>query len=235
MASLDSVQQKLYRASVLFKELTSELSKYHESPNGEWRQTGLDSDATPIYEYRAREPVPARFGLIFGECLQCMRSSLDYLIWELVLAAGGTPDRLNMFPVALNQKDYDHSLSKRHRLDGLTDAMKAEIYQLQPLLEDDPAASVLAVLDDLAIINRHRRVILTSLTAVAEEPIFPFPRRSEIVRVWGDDGEIWGEKKFWIYIAIQEGPIQNLDVAVLLEVIMRYIIDRVLPRFEQFF
>jgi hypothetical protein len=40
-----------------------------------------------VFIFRAKEPIPTRFGLIIGDSLQNLRSSLDYLVWELVLAA----------------------------------------------------------------------------------------------------------------------------------------------------
>jgi hypothetical protein len=80
MASLDSVLQKLYRAKHHFLELEQELRAYYtaeETIQIRHVEGGLNIGNVGL--------VPARFGLIAGDILQCLRSSLDYLVWELLL------------------------------------------------------------------------------------------------------------------------------------------------------
>jgi hypothetical protein len=59
------------------------------------------------WAFGTMEPVPARFGLISGDVLQSVRSSLDYLVWELVIANGEKPGKHNAFPIALTVEAYE--------------------------------------------------------------------------------------------------------------------------------
>jgi hypothetical protein len=40
-----------------------------------------------------------RWGVIVGEIIHDLRSALDHMVWELVAANGGTPDRCTSFPI----------------------------------------------------------------------------------------------------------------------------------------
>jgi hypothetical protein len=40
-----------------------------------------------------REPPLERLGLVFGDMISNLRTTLDYLVWQLVLAAGQRPGR----------------------------------------------------------------------------------------------------------------------------------------------
>jgi hypothetical protein len=86
MASLDSVKQKLYRAKHHDLELEKELREYYAAS-----ETVQIQSADGGFTVGNVGSMPTRFGLIAGDMLQCMRSSLDYLVWELVLANGQQP------------------------------------------------------------------------------------------------------------------------------------------------
>ena len=74
MASLDSVRQKLYRAKHHYLELEEELLAYYRA-----EETVQIQPAEGGFNVGNVGSVPARFGLIAGDILQCLRSSLDYL------------------------------------------------------------------------------------------------------------------------------------------------------------
>jgi hypothetical protein len=86
MASLDSVRQKIFRAKHHFDELYHELTAYYESDPGDLFETEDSTAEYRKYRFREKKPIPARLALICGDALQCLRSSLDYLVWELVEA-----------------------------------------------------------------------------------------------------------------------------------------------------
>jgi len=106
MASLDSVMQKLYRAKHHYLELEQELRAYYTA-----KGTVQLRPAEGGFTIGNVGSVPARFGLIAGDILQCMRSSLDYLVWELVLANGQQPNGQNAFPISLTMCDYKTRLT----------------------------------------------------------------------------------------------------------------------------
>ncbi len=49
---------------------------------------------------------PLSLSIICGDAVHNMRSALDHLIWQLVLAEGGKPGRWNYFPIFRNRDDF---------------------------------------------------------------------------------------------------------------------------------
>lgn len=68
MASLDSVMQKLYRAKHHYEELHQELLAYYSA-----KDTIQMRLVAGGFQAGSLNPVPARFGLIAGDMLQCLR------------------------------------------------------------------------------------------------------------------------------------------------------------------
>src|SRR5579863_1060828 len=99
MASLNSVQFKIFRATQHIESLQSEIKGYFNSKPGKMVRQPHDREDEVVFRFVVDSPIPARFGLIIGDILQNLRSSLDYLIWELVLAANCEPNKNNMFPI----------------------------------------------------------------------------------------------------------------------------------------
>src|ERR1700691_5308724 len=138
MASLDSVRQKIYRAKEHWNELREEIIRYYESDPGDLFPADESTPENPLFVFKEKKPVPAKIALVLGDALQCLRSSLDYLVWELVEAAGNKPHRQLMFPLALTEKQYKDDLEKRHRLDGVPAKAIAVIDRFQPYLQPSP-------------------------------------------------------------------------------------------------
>ncbi len=169
MASLDSVKQKIYRAKDHWDELWDEVTAYYQSNPGDLFPAEGSTPEIPLFIFKEKKPVPAKIALVLGDALQCVRSSLDYLVWELVEGAGNKPHRQLMFPLALTEKQYKDDLEKRHRLDGVPAEAIAVIDRFQPYLQPNPKETVLGILDELTNVNKHRRVIFTGLHGVVGE------------------------------------------------------------------
>src|SRR5258708_39755773 len=97
MASLDSVELKVFRAAVHYKELEGEFEKYFQTNPAKGGRQQEGSPDQYIGKVAPKAPIPARFPLIIGDCLQNRRSSLDYVVWELVTAATKGHLKDNMF------------------------------------------------------------------------------------------------------------------------------------------
>jgi hypothetical protein len=236
MASMDSVHQKFYRTKIHFEELNRELKVYYESSPASFI---VDQDNPTRGIFKETQPVPARIGLIAGDCLQSMRSSLDYLVWELILANGTRePDRHNAFPIALTEEGYRDDLKKRHRLRGVPDEAAAIIDSFQPYRVDIEKrdGNFLAVLDYLVNINKHRRVLLTGLGAVyGPTDIVPLSYLESHVTVHSDAGELYG-RRFISFVSFKESKaVKGLEIAGFIDTLARYVRNEVLPLFEKFF
>jgi hypothetical protein len=238
MASLESVRQKHNRARSHFDEYNRELLAYYQSTPGEM-VTQPDSSAQYHHlAFHEREPIPTKFGLIAGDCLQCLRTCLDYLVWELVSSAGNEPTRHNLFPIALTEKAFKDDVKKRHRLDGVDPRAVAIIESLQPfhLPDGQRERSPLAVIDDLANINKHRRILLTAFGAQVmegESLLFPAIRVSLNVGPQPDQMTVQGRMAY--FIVFQDGALKNSEVSSSLGVLAKFLAVDVFPKFKGFF
>jgi hypothetical protein len=223
------------RAKQHYDELARELDIYYATRPGGLVEMPDSVPEKRHHQFRETKPLPPRIGLTCGDCLQNMRSALDYLVWELVLANGKEPNDKNMFPISLKPKSYEHAVQNLKRLDGIDEKAIAHIDALQPFQMEDPEDSPLYILDVLTNINKHRRVLLTNLTGIgAVDPhLFPFMPVTIIAR---DDasGEIMKETPMSVYVAMQDGPAKGVEITVTLNSIVGYIGDIVLPLFKDF-
>ncbi|HEU5458651.1 MAG TPA: hypothetical protein VFU68_08530 [Terracidiphilus sp.] len=242
MASLESVRQKIDHAKWHRNLLYTESSGYIRSNPGEM-VANPDGDPN-TFIYRQKEVVPARIGLLVGDCMQNLRSAFDYLIWELVLAAGNTPTDRHMFPSCLTERSFKDALRGR-RLKGITYGAKALVQSLQPYTHTNPAEHWLAILDELSNINKHRKLFLTSLSSFSVSGLLDQLNRlsdTEFIGVIHEttSGGVFTAEQvnmqgdLMAFIAFDEGTVKGMDVGILVE---NYIglTSTAIEAFEQFF
>lgn len=252
MASLNSVELKIYRAAQHIKSLESELEGYFKGNPGKMVRQPHTSENEALFRFIPDGPIPARFGLIVGDVLQNLRSSLDYLVWELVLAANNQPSEKNMFPICSTFESFDRQI-KRRRLDGMSPDAIAEISSLQPYhLGQDFSKSILWAVDELTNINKHRRILLTSLmaTTVSKEnfviqdsqvwvhhpagPVQVFDRNTQFGPFPIIDGKVHVDTQIAAAIAFDEGPAKGMEVSFCAGYWFYFVLKTILPRFEKF-
>jgi hypothetical protein len=253
MASLNSVQCKIYRAAQHIQSLKPELEQYFKSNPGKMVQQPHTVDNEAVFAFVPQGPIPARFGLIIGDCLQNLRSSLDYLVWELVLAANAQPTEKNMFPICSSAELFEDQI-RRHRLDGVPQDAIAEIKSLQPYhLGQDLNKGILWVLDELTNINKHRRILLTNLMAghaqrenvvmkdgqlwyhAGPGPTPTFDSKTQFGPFPIIDGKLHVDTQFIAVIAFDEGAAKGMEVCLCMNEWASYILKILLPPFEKFF
>lgn len=94
---LDGVLQKIERADEHIKNLNDEIGTFIED-NYRIVSKPDDDATTSIITVVGPDP-PLRFSVIVGEIIHQLRSSLDHVIWQLVLANGKVPTRYHQFPI----------------------------------------------------------------------------------------------------------------------------------------
>lgn len=116
------------------------------------------------FRWKVNDPPPLHdFALVFGDFLSNLRSTLDYLVWQLVLLNGKRPTDRTMFPVVRKREAWRGV--RGDRLDGVSDLCARKIRQLQPYLRADrPEAHPLAVLDYVNNVNKHRVLPVSIVT-----------------------------------------------------------------------
>src|SRR5258708_22420551 len=161
MALPDSVKWKLIRAQEHLDALQTETQRYYQSNPAKVVRQAEGSPDEFIGEIVWDGPIPMSIPLVIVDFIQNLRSSLDYLVWELVLTAKNTPTHNNMFPICTTPEAFDAQLA-RHRLDGIPADAVTEIRTLQPYHDgQDVKGNVLAMIDDFCNINKHRRLLST--------------------------------------------------------------------------
>jgi hypothetical protein len=247
MASLELVENKLVRAVEHLKALQLELENYFKSSPGHLLRESETED-TVSYVFQPKGPISPRIGFIVGDCLQNARSSLDYLVWELVLAAGNMPNAKNAFPICTTPDAFADQL-KRKRLDGVDSDAVTEIRCLQPYhLGPEADKATLAVLERLTNINKHRRLLLTDLRSgqsnlgVVEkdgelwsEGSIPTLERQTRVALSRQPGQEQTCAQIFACITFGEGAAEGMEVTMCLNNWLCYLLEEIVPRFRRFF
>jgi hypothetical protein len=235
MASLDAVQRKISRAKEHWEELWEELTAYYKSDPGDLFPAAASTPENPVFIFKEKNPVPAKIALVMGDALQCLRSSLDYLVWELVEAGGNVPHRRLMFPIAMTLKQYKDDLDKRHRLDGVPPRAAAIIDRFQPYRDPNPKETVLGILEELTNVNKHRRMIFTGLHGTVNELPSFIPHVVGVVRWLDGSGKLLEEVTVRGTLTLQEGLSKSIEVTNCVDTVARLISEQMLPLFEPFF
>lgn len=114
--------------------------------------------------------IPARFAVIVGEIVHHMRSALDHLICDLVVANGGEVTTRHQYPICSTPELYKDAV-KRGNVRGLKKTTYAIIESQQPYTQKNPADTVLAVVQDFNNQDKHRLLLVTSSVAALHEEI----------------------------------------------------------------
>lgn len=150
--SLEGVELKIARASEHLDALGAEASAYLDSdPYQVVGEPQADGDI--LWVCKVHRYLPLRLSVVLGDFLHNLRSSLDHLAWQLVLANGGTPERKTTFPI-LSKKG-----SKPIGIAGGVSAKAADLVErFQPYNSTDttPREHPLWVLSTLNNIDKHR-------------------------------------------------------------------------------
>lgn len=130
MASLDSPLTKYHRAREHVETLRGQLS-----PLSDLKSYAIASDidsktGDQIRRFDHVPPMPSGIEVLIGEMLYNFRSSLDNLLWQLVLSKGNTPTTRNEFPIFKDSVRYD--ADKKNKLAGVSDTARTIIDGLQP-------------------------------------------------------------------------------------------------------
>jgi hypothetical protein len=156
MADLSGVLAKLDRAEehrVEFDELVEEY--VGGEPYTIYSQYDPGTGWHTLRWQALREPPLQRLALVFGDMISNLRTTLDYLVWQLVLAAGNRPGRRTSFPVVRRAKDW--AVQSRTALGGVERRWTDEIESRQPFQRHDrPSIHPLAILDHVNNLNKHR-------------------------------------------------------------------------------
>lgn len=163
-ASLDSVRLKLDRAEEHFNAIAAVLDKFSI---GRCEFIPEEDEETHLGFQRVHLPKPpAQLPLMIADFLYNIRSALDHLVWQLVLAQDSVPQKgKTAFPICDNRENFE-TQRKRHRLDGVPDRAAVLIESFQPYAGRDQTLRTLSSLHER---DKHQTLNLT--TAVASDTL----------------------------------------------------------------
>lgn len=171
---LASVRLKVLRAEEHLRAIAAINQRFARVECEVIVQEDLDRDLG-WFELRLPAP-PAALSVIAGDCLYNLRSALDHLIWELVVAnPPNEPTEQNMFPICTTPEAFAQQL-KRQRLQGVLPESVRYIESLQPYgTADHP----LRWLQHLHNTDKHRT--LNVILAAASDTDLLWLRDGELV------------------------------------------------------
>jgi hypothetical protein len=156
-ASLHDVEVKIEFATDLLHALDVEFDELRDS--GRYRCSAEICRGGLHHVYRAIDPPPGGryWGAQIGAVAHALRSSLEHLAWQLVIANGGSPSSPTHFPVYRRKPGDDETLEISG--DIPSGALKI-IEAAQPYNGTSDGKKLLAI-HDLDVFDKHRQLMIT--------------------------------------------------------------------------
>ena len=172
-AKIDRASGQIATLGAEIDELCAKIERsiVHEVDSDAKEQRWIYRDETPV--------VPIEWSIRAGETLYNLRSALDHLVWQLVLANGQKPTRVNQFPICDEEAAWTNYCTDSLR--GVAEIHKGMIRCLQPFNaflqlpiydQHQPCnAQVFRTLHDLCNVDKHRHLNLVLFAMAGIEPI----------------------------------------------------------------
>ncbi len=158
MSRLARIKLKIERAKYHISNLESRIEAFRQrKPYVVTVEDDKQYAFNAIITIRMIEQPPSELGLIAGDAIQNIRSSLDHLAWQLVEANGRTPTKYTEFPIQKSAPD-DKRRFKR-QVEGIhADAIDL-IDRIQP---HKCGVDTLSTLHDLNNFDKHRLLLVAT-------------------------------------------------------------------------
>jgi hypothetical protein len=155
MPSIEGARVKLARAQRHLAELQREVNAYLASSPFALEQSE-DESKDLVYRIRILKRIPQDWSAIVGDAVHNMRSALDLLAWQLVLANGTTPSRSTSFPISqARAPDFYNSLERA--LQGASGVTHRFVRRLKPYRGGNLLLYRLHALD---ISDKHKLILI---------------------------------------------------------------------------
>lgn len=176
---LAGIRAKLERATEHLETLEREIAALPgpDMYSLVYEREGEPQSKVGIIRYRILREPPLRLGVLAGEAIQQLRSSLDHLALQLAQRRWPRLDTAN-FPIYTSKTTYTTKVGTKNRSpqDNCRRVFRPEdltrIEKLQPYKESVPAKADLAILQRLSNLDKHA-LIHTPLSVVGDISITP--------------------------------------------------------------
>lgn len=179
-ATLAGVWEKVRRARKLFTVLESEVRPWVEAQRPTLAHQG--DPQTGWHTWRLRgpgPPPPLQWSVILGEIIHDLRSALDHLVWQLVIANGKSPTKKNQFPIFSGPAAAKDWKDRRNRWTAMLSGVDVDavrlIKSMQPYRTRDRLTwSPLEMLADFSDTDKHQ-LLVTSWAGMVPNPAVGSP------------------------------------------------------------
>jgi hypothetical protein len=216
---LDGCWAKIERAKEQIQNLEGEITALLNS--GAYSIAGECQLDRQRYVFKIVGPsVPLRIAVVAGEIVHHLRSGFDHVIWALA-SKNRLPDEERItFPVCETPEKYAKAVR-----DGMIKGIPASEHPLieaqQPYRSSDPANSILRIVHDLDIADKHKLLVVVTHTLVmgnqitvrgadGSDPTFGIELPSITVGHYPWDIED-GVEVHWIPLRGNPGPALQID------------------------
>lgn len=161
---MDGIVAKIERADEHIKEINTGITAFLNSDVYRVSQDSNHETREAIIYIAGPEP-PLRFSVMAGEVIHQLRSSLDHLVSQLVIAGGHQPNRRHQFPIRDTREEFEAS-RKRGDIKGVSASATIEIERRQPYYnKEDIRMHPLWLLRELDDADKHRLLVVVSAAA----------------------------------------------------------------------
>lgn len=169
---LDGCRAKIQRAEESIHNLRREIAEFLESDPPPFNIVKQHQNGGLEYAFLAvgSPEVPLRFAMLAGEIIHHLRSSLDHLIHALVIQNGGTPTRKHQFPVYEKIESFERA-KENGVIEGVSPSAEKLIANVQPYTSLTPDDTVLNVVHQYDIVDKHRLLVVVTAVATLSETI----------------------------------------------------------------
>jgi hypothetical protein len=168
---LAPVRLKIERAYEHIRNLELAMATFIESNPYLFDAKRDPQSGTVHYVVAETKAIPSAFSLISGEILFHLRSALDHLAYQLVIASGNQPDRHVAFPIYETAEKYKaHS---RGKIKLMSQAAQDAIGLTKPYKGGN---DVLWRLNKLHVIDEHRLLVTAGVALMGVDAFAHFDR-----------------------------------------------------------
>ncbi len=248
---IDQVRVKIERAKEHVRDLEARIQAFFKS--NPYRVIREDDPETgdSVFRVQTSVDVPIEWAAMVGDVIQNLRSSLDHLVWQLVLANGGTPDRHTGFPIGEDANKYKAQLTGK--VQGMSQTALDQIDALKPYAGGNDPLWRLHDLNNvdkhrllLAVGSAHRNIVIdfgkafpdmrisAPLALRPADRLFPLKDGAEVYRILAAarGSEIDEDPKFTFEIAFGESQIADGEPLIPTLHQLVNLVDAILRQFE---
>jgi hypothetical protein len=158
VASLKGPRLKLDRAKSHLDDLVEAIKRFYET--NPYDGVVKDNPETQRREFTVTraDPLPDDLAVICGDAVHNLRSALDHLIWQLIIANGGEPDEKAAFPIWRSESKFKSGRPGHAK--GVSKQALDLLYGLQPYKGGNDALWRIHQLD---IVDKHRLLLTVAM------------------------------------------------------------------------